>query len=203
MNQKFLELNDEKRLAIINAGLEVFSKYDYKHALTDDIAAKAGISKGLLFYYFQNKLELYRYLAEYSAKIALEQLEQLNIIDGVDFFEAIKLAVEAKTKMLEKYPYLYGFSIRYYQSRKELVDDSYEKLFEDILASYDLISRSDTTSFKENVDPQEVWKIIYWMSEGYMNAFKDLKNIDIEKVKDEYFRYLDILKENFYREDCL
>lgn len=203
MNQKFLELNDEKRLAIINAGLEVFSKYDYKHALTDDIAAKAGISKGLLFYYFQNKLELYRYLAEYSAKIALEQLEQLNIIDGVDFFEAIKLAVEAKTKMLEKYPYLYGFSIRYYQSRKELVDDSYEKLFEDILASYDLISRSDTTSFKENVDPQEVWKIIYWMSEGYMSAFKDLKNIDIEKVKNEYFRYLDILKENFYREDCL
>lgn len=203
MNQKFLELNDEKRLAIINAGLEVFSKYGYKHALTDDIAAKAGISKGLLFYYFQNKLELYRYLAEYSAKIALEQLEQLNIIDGVDFFEAIKLAVEAKTKMLEKYPYLYGFSIRYYQSRKELVDDSYEKLFEDILASYDLISRSDTTSFKENVDPQEVWKIIYWMSEGYMSAFKDLKNIDIEKVKNEYFRYLDILKENFYREDCL
>lgn len=203
MNQKFLELNDEKRLAIINAGLEVFSKYDYKHALTDDIAAKAGISKGLLFYYFQNKLELYTYLAEYSAKIALGQLEQLNIIDGVDFFEAIKLAVEAKTKMLEKYPYLYGFSIRYYQSRKELVDDSYEKLFEDILASYDLISRSDTTSFKENVDPQEVWKIIYWMSEGYMSAFKDLKNIDIEKVKNEYFRYLDILKENFYREDCL
>ena len=42
MNQKFFELNEEKRLAIINAGLEVFSKNDYKHALTDDIAAKAG-----------------------------------------------------------------------------------------------------------------------------------------------------------------
>ena len=26
MNQKFFELNEEKRLAIINAGLEVFSK---------------------------------------------------------------------------------------------------------------------------------------------------------------------------------
>ena len=55
MNQKFFELNEEKRLAIINAGLEVFSKNDYKHALTADIAAKAGISKGLLFYYFHNK----------------------------------------------------------------------------------------------------------------------------------------------------
>lgn len=93
MNQKFFELNEEKRLAIINAGLEVFSKNDYKHALTDDIAAKAGISKGLLFYYFHNKLELYQYLAQYSARLVMKLFEKMNIIDGKDFFDAIKLAV--------------------------------------------------------------------------------------------------------------
>ena len=89
MNQKFFELNEEKRLAIINAGLEVFSKNDYKHALTDDIAAKAGISKGLLFYYFHNKLELYQYLAQYSARLVMKLFEKMNIIDGKDFFDAI------------------------------------------------------------------------------------------------------------------
>ena len=52
MNDKFYLLEEEKQLKIINAAMEVFGKNEYKKASTDLIAAKAGISKGLLFYYF-------------------------------------------------------------------------------------------------------------------------------------------------------
>ena len=62
MNEKFFTLSPEKQARITNAALEVFARNDYKHASTDDIAAKAGISKGLLFYYFRNKQSLYLYL---------------------------------------------------------------------------------------------------------------------------------------------
>lgn len=55
MNEQFFHLPEEKQQAIINASLEVFATHEYKKASTDDIAAKAGISKGLLFYYFHNK----------------------------------------------------------------------------------------------------------------------------------------------------
>ena len=55
MENKFLELPKEKQLRIINAGMEYFGQYGYKNAKTDDIATKAGISKGLLSYYFKNK----------------------------------------------------------------------------------------------------------------------------------------------------
>lgn len=51
MNEQFFHLPEEKQQAIINASLEVFATHEYKRASTDDIAAKAGISKGLLFYY--------------------------------------------------------------------------------------------------------------------------------------------------------
>ena len=50
MNEKFYELPPEKQQRIINAGLEVFGAHDYPQASTDDITAKAEISKGLLFY---------------------------------------------------------------------------------------------------------------------------------------------------------
>lgn len=203
MNQKFFELNEEKRLAIINAGLEVFSKNDYKHALTDDIAAKAGISKGLLFYYFHNKLELYQYLAQYSARLVMKLFEKMNIIDGKDFFDAIKLAVLGKMEMMSKYPYIYGFSLRYYQNRKEIVGNSYEQLYAEVIASYNLIKRADISKFKAVVDPEEVWNIIYWMSQGYMDRYQDLENVNMKEIQDEYFRYLDIIKENFYREEFI
>lgn len=55
INEKFYELEKEKQDKIINAAIEVFSKNDYKNAVTEEIAYKAEISKGLLFYYFKNK----------------------------------------------------------------------------------------------------------------------------------------------------
>lgn len=42
--ERFLELPNEKKLKIINAGFEYFGKYGYKGANTEDIANKAGIS---------------------------------------------------------------------------------------------------------------------------------------------------------------
>ena len=41
------------------AAIEVFARHEYRHASTDDIAAKAGVSKGILFYWFRNKQEMY------------------------------------------------------------------------------------------------------------------------------------------------
>lgn len=58
MYEKFLELPEEKQDKIRNAGMEYFGKYGYKKANTQDIADKAGISKGLLFYYFKNTIKI-------------------------------------------------------------------------------------------------------------------------------------------------
>ena len=67
--EKFLELPNEKQLRIINAGFEYFGKYGYKGANTEDIASRAEISKGLLFYYFKNKESYYLFLCEFQSFI--------------------------------------------------------------------------------------------------------------------------------------
>ena len=74
MNEAFETLPQEKQMRIINAAMEVFACNEYKRASTDDIAAKAGISKGLLFYYFHNKEALYLYVYEYCRRITTEQI---------------------------------------------------------------------------------------------------------------------------------
>ena len=62
---KFESLPEERREAIVSAAVETFGKNDYKNASTETIARRAGISKGLLFFYFKNKKELYLYLMEH------------------------------------------------------------------------------------------------------------------------------------------
>ena len=69
MNDSFLNLPTEKREEILNAAMRVFSMYEYKKASTDDIAAYANISKVMLFYYFNNKAELYEDVYDFDHKI--------------------------------------------------------------------------------------------------------------------------------------
>ncbi len=78
MNEKFFELPPEKRQRIINSGYKVFSADSYKKSPVGEIAAGAGISKSLLFFYFRNKMELYLCLWDECAKTTREFLKQYN-----------------------------------------------------------------------------------------------------------------------------
>ena len=74
MNDSFFQLPDNKRNKIINAGFRVFSQYTYKKSPMSEIAAEAGISKSLLFYYFKNKKELYLHLCRYSVEVTQQAM---------------------------------------------------------------------------------------------------------------------------------
>ena len=69
MNEKFYDLPKEKQIRIINAGYRVFSMNTYKKSPMNEIAAEAGISKSLLFFYFRNKMELYMFLWEEVSRL--------------------------------------------------------------------------------------------------------------------------------------
>ncbi len=76
MNQRFFDVKKEKQNRIINAGLKVFARAGYRHASTDEVVKTAGISKGLLFHYFESKLGLYSFLYDYSSRFMLLELRQ-------------------------------------------------------------------------------------------------------------------------------
>lgn len=48
-----------KRAAVLSAALELFSRFGVRGTSVDQVAARAGVSKSNLLYYFSNKEELY------------------------------------------------------------------------------------------------------------------------------------------------
>ena len=88
LNEKFWDLNKTKQNSMINGALKVFSRDGFRHASTDEIVAEAGISKGLLFHYFCSKSGIYEFLAEYSARFALVELDSgISKAGLLSFFE--------------------------------------------------------------------------------------------------------------------
>lgn len=56
--KQFEEIRSERREAILSAALHVFSEEGYHHASISKVSKEAGVSKGLMYNYFQSKEEL-------------------------------------------------------------------------------------------------------------------------------------------------
>ena len=56
--KQFKEIRKEKRAVIIEAAIEVFAEKTYMGASVSTISKKAGVSKGLLYNYFESKEDL-------------------------------------------------------------------------------------------------------------------------------------------------
>ncbi|MFO0679502.1 MAG: TetR/AcrR family transcriptional regulator [Polyangiaceae bacterium] len=65
-------LVDERRQQLLATGLEAFASRSYDDVAIEDIAAKAGISKGLLYHYFPSKRDFYMAALERAAETLLE-----------------------------------------------------------------------------------------------------------------------------------
>src|SRR3954470_19515897 len=66
---------------IIEAALEVFGEQGLANARLQDIAARAGVSKGTIYLYFPNKEELFREVIRHTAVAAIESGEK-TLVQG-------------------------------------------------------------------------------------------------------------------------
>lgn len=205
MNEKFFKLSKEKQLSIINAGLEVFAKNEYKRASTEEIAAKAGISKGLLFYYFKNKKEFYLYLYNYCEAYIRKIVEDDSFYSITDFFILLDYCAEKKAILMEQFPYLMDFCLRTFYSDKEDVSDVLHKKYTTLTDSYQLyFSRLDLYKFKEEIKLDELYHMLIWMADGYMNEKRRTGDkITVEILLTEFKKWSSMLKKISYKEEYL
>lgn len=204
MNEKFFELPEEKRMRIVNAGMEVFGKYEYKRAVTDEIAFKAGISKGLLFYYFHNKKNLYLFLYRQCNEL----MKTLIIDEGFenihDFFELIAYGSSKKIAMIKQYPYIMDFAMKAYFSQNEHVSDEvYQDTQAALQDSFQLYFKNiDWSKFKDDVDFTYIYRMLIWMCDGYLHEVQmSQKPIDVDGIMKEFHRWMNMFRKMIYKEE--
>lgn len=74
---------EERRDAILNAALDVFSERGFAAARLDDVAAKAGVAKGTLYLYFEDKEALFEQLLKKAVQPVLTRLADLSARENV------------------------------------------------------------------------------------------------------------------------
>ena len=99
----FLNLPDEKRALIRQLALEEFSEHPYGQASLSRVVARAGIAKGSIYQYFENKFGLYVWLLDEIGREKMAYVDTDRVRDG-DFFERLDVSSRAALRFLREHP---------------------------------------------------------------------------------------------------
>lgn len=206
MNQQFFALPEEKRLRIIKAGFQVFAQNEYKRASTELIARKAGISKGLLFYYFHNKKSFFMFLFEYAENLVKKHVVDDDFAGITDFFDLNEFAAKKKFELLEKTPHIMEFLLRSaYSHTSDAYDDVNVRIQEQTKSLYDNYYKNiDYSKFRDEVDPQDIQQMLIWTSNGYLQEIqRGNGSLDPSELSKKYTLWTQLLRRACYNEEHL
>jgi AcrR family transcriptional regulator len=86
------ERAEARRRDILVAAARVFARDGFAAATLDDVARKAGVTKGVIYYYFRSKEEIYTEIRATAIRDAIERLEA-NIARGAPPADSLRAAI--------------------------------------------------------------------------------------------------------------
>ena len=200
MNDKFFDLKKEKQDRMINAALKIFAENGYKRASTDDIVKEAGISKGLLFHYFESKIGLFEFLFDYSAKFLMLELSGLSNGQESDYFTVCRQLIGTKVQIMRNYPYLCLFLSKAAEEKtSDFSVDLYEKIgaYREFEASF--FKKVKQSSFSEHADYNKVKTLIDYTIQGTMEREFKEGTFETDKYYEEVIAYLEMMRMLCYK----
>lgn len=206
MLTKLLDLDSQRRDAILNAALKEFSLQGYDNASTNVIAKEAGLSKALMFHYVSSKQELFLVVYDYFSKlIKLEYFELMNY-EEKDIFDRLRQSYLLQIKLSEKYPWILEFNKLSRTTNSNEVNkelgirtqeehlNCYPKLFDEI----------DETKFRKGLNIETCKQFIYWSNIGFANQVlegirsNENNQLDCDAIMSKLDEYFDELRKIFY-----
>lgn len=91
------------RASILDAAEQEFSRVGLRGARTESIAARTGVTKAMIHYYFENKENLYRSVLQRLIERRSQELENLHVAD-LGPREALRAVVRSALEHSLQYP---------------------------------------------------------------------------------------------------
>ena len=203
MNEKFFDLKKEKQDKMINGAMKVFAQNGFLRASTDEMVKTAGVSKGLWFHYFDNKIGLYTFVTDYAIKYMIMELQRELTADASDYFDTTYGVEEVKMSVRRYYPYVPLFLSSLEQETNpealEAVSEYLAVYKEKMNSVYEAVDRSRFASF---VDPDIFDMTVKFTMKGILEEEYEKEVFDERRYMDRIRTFLEQMRKMTLRENA-
>ena len=190
----------------MRAAIEGFDRHEYQRVRTADIAQRAGMSKGLLFFYFHNKGTLYARTLSYLTERVVEWVVDEDFYAIDDFFELMLYAGERKMATLGKWPWAFEFALRaFYADHRDIRDIMAHWTSRQVDALFDqFFKHVDFSRFRDDVKPRDVVDMLIMLGDGYLHQHLSSREpIDVAAFQAAYHQWCAIMRHWAYKPEYL
>lgn len=209
MSDKLDALPEEKRKNILSAALTEFAEHGYLNASTNRIVKAAGISKGLLFHYFDSKKKLFLYVLDHTIQFLMQKMTTYAVKLSGDFFEQLSQYALIKMRIGIEEPEMYHILYDVYVNLPQEIMDELMGRYGRILSDTrkDFVMTMDETKLRDGITREIAVNLIIDFLDGYyqrnIDYFKtktpDELLTSFDQLKDDMMRYLNIIKKGLYK----
>ncbi|AWI04976.1 TetR/AcrR family transcriptional regulator [Clostridium drakei] len=197
MYENFEKISEEKKNRIIKAALKEFAVKGYEEASTNNIVKEAGISKGMIFHYFENKKNLYLYILDYCAELYFQKTKEICEKSHNSAFEKFNQLLEERTEWLKGEMYL-GIIIsnallcNLPNELQAIATEKTQSLIERMKKV--MLNNIDTSDFNKNVDLNKVFDMFSFIFQALtMRYLKKYSFIQSELKEEQVIKELEMM----------
>lgn len=206
MSIKLLDLEPQRRDAILNAALKEFVLRGFDNASTNKISKDAGISKPLMFHYVTNKQELFLFVYDYFAELLDKEYFAKLDFSEKDIFSRLRQSYLLQIELIKQYPCVFEFSKLSALTYSDEVNKALEERANQKQSSCDhqIFDMIDVSKFRDGLDIEKCKQIILWANIGFTNQIlDDIRNseaadLNCERIVSTLDGYFDELRKVFY-----
>ncbi len=107
----FDRLDDNKKERVMRSAIEEFQVRGYENSKIDVIAQNAGVAKGSIYQYFDDKKELFLYSVTWAIEHFMKMIDRQTPLKDMDVYDYFLSGSRERFEMFRKEPLLISFAI--------------------------------------------------------------------------------------------
>ncbi len=204
--QTFFNLDSEKKNRIIEAAMEEFSNHNFEHAKLSHIVKAAGIPRGSMYQYFEDKEDLYFHIFELVKQRKMEYMtDLLPNPDEKPFIVLFRELFTAGMRFSIENPRYVKMFTRLMDSKGEIYDKLMRESMQYAIQFYINYIKEDQKKglIRDDIDPEVFAKIVANLTINV--SFDEINisggNVDYEKMNQRIQQILTIIEHGVTKGD--
>jgi AcrR family transcriptional regulator len=134
----FNRLDDDKKERVMRAAIEEFQAHGFANAKVEVIAQKAGVAKGSIYQYFDDKKELFLYAVTWALEYFMKMIDRQTPLKDMDVFEYFLSGSRERFAMVSKEPLLFSFALDFTTNRFGSLAEEINRELKQVGEAYEL-----------------------------------------------------------------
>ena len=194
----FNRLDDGKKERVMRAAIEEFQACGFEKAKIETIAENAGVAKGSIYQYFDDKKELFLYSVTWAIDYFMKVIDRQTPLKDMDVYDYFLSSGRERYELIKKEPLLVQFSADVYSGKYGSLTQEINNEYKKIGEAYELsliANGKRKGTIRDDLDDKILLLYFQGVTEKFSAMFlEEAKNFEPEPTKEQLLELEALMK---------